>query len=113
MRAVGIAALSILALAACSKGDQADVKADSQTVVEDVKQSAKDVAGSPAVENLKAETKEAVSDTGTLLKKGASEVKEGASDVAAMAKERAANIRAEAAKDDETTTVTTTTTTKR
>jgi hypothetical protein len=55
MRAVAIAAFSVLALAACSDTEKAQVKEDTHAVADDVKQSAQDIAHSPAMSDLKAE----------------------------------------------------------
>ena len=70
MRAVVIAAFSALALTACSQADRADVKEDVKAVGADVKDSAKKIGDSDAVADLKAEARDAASDTGAVLKKG-------------------------------------------
>jgi hypothetical protein len=73
----------VLALAACTREDTADVKADTQAAADRVGSEIRDAANSPELKEMGAEIKDAAGDVGTVIKDTAKGAAEGAREGAA------------------------------
>ena len=78
-----------IALAGCTKADQAKTDADIKAAADTVADKAKEAAGSPEVKQVGSEIKEAAGDVGTVVKETAKGAVQGAKEGAREGKAKA------------------------